>query len=280
MRLGIFVGANLDYLKQPEMDKANALFDEAERSVANNTELLNRVRIERLALDHTWILQTTLDRSKVGIARGMDMTGVTEDFISRSESTGNNYIGEGSPMTTDYYSTLRRYALLSPPPAPKKNAIKPAAVKGLKASQWVDMQDSKMSLHMPRVKSFIVGDEEASDCRAVRIPGNGLDWAAQVHLDRTGIEAGKKITIYISVKAKIKATSGVAFTTGIYDTINGRQILNRSVMIEDIKDSKYHDYNLGTFKLEPGWYVYVAAPGDDKLVEEVLVDRVFVIKGK
>jgi len=280
MRLGCFVGANLDYLKQPEMNKANALFDEAERSVANNTELRNRVRIERLALDHTWILQTTLDRRKVGIARGMDMTGVTEDFISRSESTGNNYIGEGSPMTADYYNTLRRFALLPPPPAPKKNAIQPAAVKGLKASQWVDMQDSKMSLHMPRVKSFIVGDGEASDGRAVRIPGNELDWAAQVHLDRTGIKAGKKITIYISVKANIKATSGVAFTTGIYDTINGRQILNRSVMIEDIKDSKYHDYNLGTFKMEPGWYAYVAAPGDDKLVEEVLVDRGFVIRSE
>ena len=52
------------------------------------------------------------------------------------------------------------------------------------------------------------------------------------------------------------------------------------VMIEDIKDSKYHYYNLSTFRLEPGWYVYVTPSGDDKLVEEVLVARGFVIKRK
>ncbi len=280
MLLGCFVGANFDYLKQPEMDKANALFDKAELAVSNNAELLKRVRIERLALDHTWILQTLLNRSKVGKARNMDMKAVAENFISMSESTGNNYIGESSPMTEDYYNTLRSFAVLPPLPAAKKNAIQPAAVKGLKAKQWVEMQDGKMNLYMAGVRSFIVADEEASDGRAVKMLGKDLDWSTQMHLDRTGTKAGEKITVYVSVKAKLKATSGVAFTTGIYDTINGKRIIDKTVRIEDVKDSNYHEYNLGTYKLEPGWYTYVAPPGDENLVEEVLVDRGFVIKSK
>jgi len=280
MLLGCFVGANFDYLKQPEMDKANALFDKAELAVSNNAELLKRVRIERLALDHTWILQTLLDRSKVGKARNMDMKAVAENYISMSESTGNNFIGEASPMTEDYYNTLRTFAVLPPIPVAKKNALQPAAVKGLKSNQWVDMQDGKMNLYMAGVRSFIVADDEASDGRAVKMLGKDLDWSTQMHLDRTGTKTGEKVTVYMTVKAKLKASSGVAFTTGIYDTVNGKRIIDRAIRIEDIKDSNYHEYNLGTYKLEPGWYAYVAPPGDKNLVEEVLVDRGFVIKSK
>ena len=283
LALTCFAGSYFDYLHQKEMDKANELFDRAERSVANNPTLLNRVRIERLALDHTWILQTTLDRSKAGKARNMDMKAIAENFINMSEATGNNYISEGVKMSADYYNTLRSQAVISPlpklptPPA-RKNAVKPTAVMGLKPSQWVEMQDSKMFLYQPGVKSFIVPDEEASDGRAIRLPGSQYDWAAQVHLDKTGIKPGKTVTIYVSVKAKLKAASGVAFQIGIIDVLGNRGIMTRNVMIEDIKDSKYHDYKVGTYKLEPKWYVYVAAPGDDKLVDEVLVDRGFVIK--
>ncbi len=285
LALTCFAGSYFDYLHQKEMDKANELFDRAERSVANNPTLLNRVRIERLALDHTWILQTMLDRSKVGKARNMDMKAVTENFISMSEATGNNYISEGIKMSADYYNTLRNQAVIPqlpklPIPPARKNAAKPAAVLGLKANQWVEMQDSKMFLYQPGVKSFILADEEASDGRAIRLPGSQYDWAAQVHLDKTGIKPGKTVTIYVSVKAELKAASGVAFQIGIIDVLGNRGIMTRNVMIEDIKDSKYHDYKVGTFKLEPKWYVYVAAPGDDKLVDEVLVDRGFVIKDK
>lgn len=283
LALSCFAGSYFDYLQQKEMDKANELFDRAERSVVNNSTLLNRVRIERLALDHTWILQTMLDRSKAGKARNMDMKAVTENFISMSEATGNNYISEGIKMSADYYNTLRSQAVIPqlpklPTPPTRKNAVKPAAVAGLKANRWVDMQDSKMFLYQPGVKSFIVADEEASDGRAIRLPGSQYDWAAQVHLDKTGIKPGETATIYVSVKAKIKASSGVAFTIAIIDVLANNYITKRDIMIEDIKDSKYHDYNLGTYKLEPKWYVYVASPGNDRLVDEVLVDRGFVIK--
>ena len=135
-----------------------------------------------------------------------------------------------------------------------------------------------MFLYQPGLKSFIVADMGASDGRAIRMPGGQADWAAQIHLDKAGIKVGKEVTIYVRVKAVPKAAAGVAFTIGIIDVISNKYIMDRSVMIEDIKDSQYHDYNLGTYKLEPKWYVYVASPGDNKLVEEVLVDRGFLIK--
>ena len=278
MFLGCFVGANFDYLQQKEMDKANSLFDKAELAVSNNPELLNRVKIERLALDHAWILQTLLDRSKVGKARNMTMQEVSEDFINRSESTGNNYINEACKMPTGYYDSLKSLAAFPALPAAKRKSNPPDAVQGLKADQWVDMQEDKINLYHPGIGSFLVSDDEASDARAISMPGNLSAWVVQAHLDRMGLANGTKIDIYITVKAKIKASTGKAFTTGIYDSINQKRILDRDVTIEEVKDSKYHEYKLGTYELQPGWRVFLASPGDDKLSEEVLVDRMFVIK--
>ena len=278
MQLGCFAGANFDYMKQKEMDIANDLFDKAERSVLNNKELLDRVRIERLALDHTWILQTFLNRSKVGKARGMDMKAVCEDFISRSDTSGNKYVMEYGPMTADYNSSLLSFAALPYIPEAKRSATTPVAVKGLKSNQWVDIQDNEMNLYLPGIKSFFVEDKDASDGRAIRMPGSQLDWAVAMHLDKTAIKPGTEVTVYVRVKAILQTASGVAFTTGIYDKIGSKVILDRSIMAEDMKDSEYNDYNLGTYKLEPGWYIYVASPGDDKLVSDVFVDRGFVTK--
>ncbi len=274
------IGENLTYLKQKDMDRANDLFDKAELSVRNNPELLKRVRVARLALDHTWILHTQLNRTKVGTARGMDMKTICEDFISRSNSTGNNYIHEAGVMTADYYNYLRSMAVLPSIPASQRNPLVPKAVKGLKPEQWVDVQDSRMFLYMQGTKSFQVADEYASDSKAARLPGNLGDWAVQTHLDFTGIPVGTKVTVYVSVRAKLKAKSGIAFSAGIYDTINGKSIIDRRFTIEEVKDSKYHDYCLGTFTLQPGWYAYVAAPADDRQVEDVLVDRSFIVLSK
>jgi len=273
-------GNNIDYLGQREMDKATELFDKAEHSVANIPELLDRVRIERLALEHTWILKTSLDRSKAGADRGMDMKALCEDFISRSKATGNFYIGEGVPMGDEYNNGLRSYAeipYISPVIHASRN---PVAVKGLKPDQWVEMQDSKITIYMPGVRGFLTSDPDASDGAAIRMPGGELDWASQLFLDRSGLKTGTRVDVYITVKVKLKAKSGLAFTAGVYDNIHGKYILQRSFKIEDIPDSKYHDYYLGKCTIEPECLIYTAPPGDINLVEEVLVDRGFVIKSK
>ncbi len=273
-------GNNIDYLSQKEMDRATVLFDKAEHLVVNNPTRLERIKIERLALDHAWILNTSLDRSRAGAARGMDMKSLCEDFISRSKATNNFYIGEGIPMGDEYNNGLRNYAAL-PYISPAIRASRyPAAVKGLKTDQWVEMQDSKITIYMPGVRGFLTSDPDASDGAAIRMPGGELDWASQLFLDRSGLKTGTNVDVYITVKAKLKAKSGLAFTAGIYDNIKGKYILDRSFKIEDISDSKYHDYYLGKCSIEPGCFVYTAPPGDSNLVDEVLVDRGFVIKSK
>lgn len=280
LELSCFAGSNVDYMGQREMDIATDLFDKAELAVASNQDLLNRVKIERLALDHTWILQAQLDRSKAGRARGMDMKALCEDFISRSKSTGNVYINESAAMSDGYYEGLRSYAAMPYVHPDKLFEARPEAVRKLSNKQWIDLQDNKITVYMPGTRGFIVADPDASDGKAIMMPGKQLDWAVQMFLDRSGIKYGNKAHVYITVKAKIKAKEGLAFSTGIYDNVKGRRILDRDVKIQDIPDSKYHDYYLGEYTIEPGCFVYVASPGDDRLVEEVLVDRGFVIPSK
>ncbi len=277
IRLTYVFGSNLEYMKQKEMDTANGLFDKAEQAVSNDPVMLKRVQVARLSLDHMWLLQPQLDKTNAGKARGLDIKEVAERYIKLSESSGNNYIGEGGLMTEAYYASLRNYAALPYVPASKRQVTPPIATKGLKPDEWADIQDSKITLYMPGVLSLIVGDKDASDQRAVRMPGNQLDWATQAFLDRSGLKPGTKVDVYVTVKAALKSNSGLAFSTGIYDDKNQKRILDSKIMIQDIPDSKYHEYKLGTYTLEPGWYVYVAPPGDAKLVEEILVDRVFLI---
>jgi len=273
------IGSTVNYLSQNDMDKSTELFDQAERSVSGNPELLNRVRIERLALDHTWILQTQLDRAKAGKTRGMDMKSMCEHFITMSETTRNNFLGENWLMSAEYNKGLRLYASVPYVSPAKRSAMYPAAVRGLKADQWVEMQDSKINMFRPGSRSFITADPDASDGITIRMPGNINDWAAQMFLDKTGIQPGTKVDLYMSIKVDAKSSTGTAFTTGVYDDIKQKRILDKTIMLQDVKDNKYHDYKLGTFTLEPGWFVYVAPPGDEN-VDNVYVDRGFVIKAK
>lgn len=127
--LGCFNGSNVAYLTQTDMDAANDLFDKAEKSVENDAALLQRVKLERLALDHTWILQTSYDRSKAGTARGMDMKAICENFIAQATLTVNDKIGEATAMTADYYTKLRGLAKPLPVEPSKTPMIEPAAVK-------------------------------------------------------------------------------------------------------------------------------------------------------
>jgi len=273
-------GSSVDYLDQKDMDESTKLFDKAELLTSDNPEILNRIRIERLALDHTWILQTSLNRAKAGTSRGMDVKALCEDFISRSEATGNNYLLENWSMDSEYHKGLRLYAGVPCIPVSERYSKYPVPVKGLKPDQWVELQENKINMHKPGEHSFIEADSDASNRIAIRMPGNILSWASQIPLDKTGFKPGTKVDVYITVKAKTRAVKGLAFTTGIYDDLKGKYIVERSVMIQDVPDSKYHDYKLGRYTLGPGWLVYVAPAGDATLTENVYVDRVFILKSQ
>ena len=278
--LGCFIGSTLSYMNQQVMGKANDLFDQAERSVSNNPVLLERVKLKRLALDHAWILQTVLDRSGAGTARGMDVKALCEDYINRAQASGNDFIGEDRKISETGYATLRSRAAKPPVPKSRRIALPPAAVKGLRASDWADAQENAMSLYQPGTCSEIVSDPDASDGRAVRMPGSILDWATQASVRGAMVAGAEEVSVHVSVKVKKTAASGVAFTTGIYDTVNRKHIANRSVNIEEIKSDGYVDYNLGSYPLEAGSYAWVAPPGSADLVDSVYVDRVFLVKSK
>ncbi len=277
-RLTCSNASNVDYLDQNTMDESTVLFDKAEESVVNNTKLLERMRLERLALEHTWVLQTKLDRSIAGKARSMDMNAIAENFINKSQSNANRFISENIPMSDEYNNGLRIYAGIAYIPPTERAAKYPEFLKDLNPDQWMELQENRINMYRPGLKSFITKDSDASDGIAIRMPGNMRDWASQMFLDRTNYAPGTKVDIYMSVKVDLKATSGVAFSIGIYDDNKLKRILDKDIRIEDVKDSKYHDYHLGTYTMEPGWFVYVAPPGDSALAENVFVDRGFVVK--
>jgi hypothetical protein len=279
--LGCFIGSNMTYMTQNDMYAASSLFDKAEKVVKDNPTLLARVKLERQALDHMWILQVRYDRSKAGKSRGIDMNTLTENYISQAVLTGNNYIGEGYNMPDTYFDRLRSFAKVLPVLPAKGPAVPPAASEGLNKEEWADMQEEKMNLYQLDVLTKIVGDSAASDGRAARIPGSTLEWAAMAYLTPANNPIKGKVNIFASIKAKCKATTGNAFTVGLYDVENKAYIHSRTVTIEELQGKDgYIEYDLGAFTPTDKWYIYVAPPGNGDLVEGVYVDRFFVVKGK
>jgi len=279
--LGCFNGNNMSYMTQDDMYSASSLFDKAENAVKDDQVLLGRVKLERLALDHMWIHQVRYDRSKAGKSRGMDMKALTENFITQSVQTGNNYIGEGYPMPETYFDWLRSAAKVLPVLPAKGPAVAPLAAKGLSKKEWADMQEEKMNLFQLDVLTRIVDDPAASDGRAVMIPGSTNEWAAMAYMTPTNNPIKGKVHICASIKAKCKATSGTAFTIGIYDVGNMKDITSRRVTIDELQGKDgYIEYDLGAYTPTDKWYVYLAPPGNGDLVEGVYVDRFFVVKSK
>ncbi len=279
--MGCFNADNMSYMTQKDMDGANNLFDKAEQSVKNNPTLLQRVKLERLALDHMWIQQLLYDRSKVGKARGMDMNAVCDNFINQSILTGNDYIKEGYQMSETYYKALRSFAAVQQDRKANRAMNIPLAAKGLKSDQWIDIQEDGMSLYQFGTVTTLAGDNMASNGKAAYIPGESPEWAVQLKANSMLPLKDLKLTIYASVRAETKAAKGNAFSIGIYDDGNAKQIMQKLVNIEDLQGKDgYIDYNLGTYTPGSRWFAYVAAPGDANQVEGVYVDRFYVVMEK
>lgn len=278
--LSSFNRGSLNHFSQADMDYFTDCFDKAENAVMNNAKQLERVQTERRTLDHMWILQPLYDRSKAVKFHNTNMKALVEDFISQSVATGNDYVVEGERMTPAYIVSLRSLAVMPAMPRGRTNITPPAKTAGLNSKQWFDYQEDKMGFSRPGIWVFGESDTEASDGRALRMNADHKEWAIQLATkDLKEVKTGK-YSIWVSVKVKHSARSGTAVLLGVIDTRTTVQVNRQEIPMSDLKSDAYVEYCLGTYEKNPNLVAFVAPAGNPDAVDEVLVDRFFIVKEK
>ena len=275
-------GVDLSYLGIDEMNQATQLFDKAAEAVASDAEISARVRRERLSLDHAWLilyrpLKRKADKNHQPFLGPKDPADAVKQFDATVHEFKNEYVSEGGSYGNYMQAFMYRFAPHTSVTATDRPATIPQECKGLNKDEWVDIQDCEFRLFNPPVMAQYIDDPKASDGRSARMPGNHHEWAVQYGLDS---ELEGKWHCYASIRCETKATTGTAFTMGIYDVDRAASLGDEVVKIEDAGDNEYHTYDLGVHDLTPSAYFWVAPPGDANAVTAVYVDRFFLIKAK
>ncbi len=271
--LRCFMSDTSRWLTLDDLNQATRLYDKALDAVRDNPTLYERVRRERLPLDHVWLnryyaLKRLAKRQGKEFLGPKDPQAACEEFIALAQKHKVGNFRERHPFG-EYIEKLRRRF--------RPSGSRPTACEGLPEDQWIDIQDNEFNLHKLGEWTDIVQDAAASDGYAVRLPGNHHEWAASIPFSADFADA-VDWHIYAQVRCKAQATDGLAMTLGVYDYDNRRSEAHRRVNVEQIAGEKYTTIDLGTHRLTPGMYFWVAPPKRPGEVEAIYVDRVFMIR--
>ena len=268
-------GAEGTYLTLSDLNKATVLFNKAEAAVESSPELLRRVQIERLALDHAWLLSDDIDRFVPGSGYPSDYEALAQRFLAKSKEWGAaRYLAEGRPIPDNYASKLADRGSLTP--------VGPAAVpeqcRGRRDTDWLDIQEDRFRTIGARFVKSVTSDDHASNGRATKMYANHCEWATQFHLSEKDASRFKKPEVFVSIRCVARSKTGKACDVAIYDAVKKRIVGSIAVSLADVADGGYHEFSLGRHKLTSGMYIFVAPCNNPNEVEAVYIDRVFFVR--
>ena len=179
----------------------------------------------------------------------------------------------------DFEADMR--ARFGPPAEP------PEFCKDLPGSSWIDIQSTEFNLPLFRSHGDSVGDEKASNKRAVRMPGNHLEWSTSYHFDESLLDLSPigeaketpEYRVYAAVRCDAREDiEGTAMTLGIYDSGSRRGVIQKTLSVVDIRGSEYHWIDLGAHPLRSRMYCWFAPPRRPGEVDAVYIDRIVVVR--
>lgn len=262
------------YLTGDVMVKALKLFAQAEQAVADNPKLVQRVRQQKMAIQQAWLRSPLKVRNDAMTSAGINEQRMAKEYVKLAKETNNIYISEGVLFPWDEFMALA----VGDDDEPSTSPV-PARVKGLPATAWREISLGRVRLADADVAKM-VDDPDAVTGKAVRLNGASLDWAAQFFLSNSDMRNFTRAEVIVSVKCTGRAAQGRAFELGMHDMAAGGTPGPAALAgnLSEIKDDGYHEYSLGVHDLRDGMYVYVAPPGNARLLGAMYVDRVYLVK--
>ena len=166
---------------------------------------------------------------------------------------------------------MRRRSRLRGPP--------PEQCKGMPADKWIDIQDNKFRFHEYGKCSTIVDDQNASDGKAARMPGDHYEWAISYLLLDDSKKSGPW-RCYVAARCDATAADGPGMTMGIYDLKLKKNATKRTISVRELSGAKYRVFDLGVHKLNAGMNFWCAPPKRPGKVQAVYIDRIYLIREK
>ncbi len=272
-RLGCFTPSTTSWLTIDTLNEATKIFREAEKAVAGDELLAQRVRRERLPVDLAWlanyyILQAQARKAGCEFLGPADPVTACRQWIEQNEQLGNRFYGEGRPFD-EYAANLARQFR---PAAPV-----PEFCRDLPRDTWLDIQDNHFALHNAGTWASWVEDPQASDGMAARMPASHTQWAVQYPLNDGLVEPGRWRCVAL-VRCQAKAEQGTAFHGGLYDASAGKAVTTVNVPIAQCAGEQYQLLDLGVHPLHNGMYFWFAPNNNPQEVAALFVDRIVLIK--
>ncbi len=284
--IGCFRENTDDWLDYETLCKATALFDKAiaaaEQESGKDSEFVQRLRRERLPLEHVWL-------------KGY------YKFKRIAESKGEKFLGPADPIEAckEFFAICEKYNVTAyreyntptlfaefkenmfrrfgqPAPAPEE-------FKNRDPNTWTDVQEYEFRTSNVNNWASIVDDPAASNGRAVKMPGNHYEWAVSVPLetvaplwDGAGSDAQFKVVAYVRCDATAK--DGLAMTCGIYDEKERKGVAQKNLDVSEIAGSEYKKVEFGPLPLTTSMYIWFAPPKREGEVQAVYIDRVIIAR--
>ena len=279
-RLSTFQG-DYSWLTLDTMNAMTRDFRLAAAAVAGDETLSRRVRRERLALDHAWILrykilQREAQRGNLAFEGPQDLSAFITDFVSTARAFHTSEKGEGQPFEAYAEQLLYRAKSLATPPAPL-----PDFARGKKAEDVIDAQERDFYLYRVGELASIVDDAAASNGQAAKMVGNTNDWLTQYFLNDESDKFLQKgvwhCYAFVRVQPKTGAAPGPALGCGLYDIKNKKEVVAMSKTLAEVGGAEYHVVDMGKHKLHSQMYVYVSPPNRAD-IESVFVDRFVLVR--
>ena len=271
--LRCFMNDTAGWLTLDDLNQAMRLFEKAAQAVADDPVLAERVRRERLPLDHVWLkryhaLKLSARLTGSEFLGPKDPAAACDEFIRLANQFDARTYRERHQFK-EYEENLRRRFRPAGPP--------PAQCEGLDEDEWIDFQDNQFGLSYRKDWVKTADDANASDGKAARMPGDHYEWAVQYRLT-DDVKQGNPWHCYVAARCEATAASGTAMTMGIYDTRAKKGVSHRKISVEQSAGATYRVFDLGSHDLDGGMYIWVAPPKRPGDVTAVYVDRIFLMR--
>jgi hypothetical protein len=268
------------YLTLELLAQSEELLQTALKSVGDDALLKRRVECVQLGPRYTIVsLWPALKREAVLRGASWPFKQTRDELIkeihrvyteNKIEALFEDWSGDTTPHIDSF---CNRYAERSEP-------ARPPGFEKIDARDFLDLQDERATLWNRPAKANWVADEHASDGKAVWMPCTYYGWNFYLPLSAPMASSlgTDSWTVYAVARAKMTGKEGDAFSLGLYDSANKRDVAKKVVHCRDVAGDGYEIYKLGDIKPSTSLYFW-ASPADNKNnVEAIWIDRFFLVK--
>lgn len=271
--LRCFIPDTSAWMTLGDYNTAAKCFQEAQQAVAHDPVLNLRVRRARMPLDYAWLtryhaLKRTARIAGTPFLGPDDPTAFCNDFLDAAHTFQVGACSEGRPFAELEPQFRARFGPAVPAPS---------ECAGLNEQDWADVQEFEFRLYRLGEAVSLVDDPEASNQRAAAMTTNHHEWAIQYPISADVTMLGS-VRCVVMARCTATASSGDAFTVGIYDAEAAAPVAQKTVSIPDSAGTAYRAIDLGVLSLKPSMYVWIAPLGNPDAVQEIRADRVYFVR--